>query len=66
MTYLELLHAEPMTQLTPYLSDKIAARPVQRLVETKYLSLDEIHQSTITSECPDQRRARMMTPTMMR
>ena len=43
MAHLELLHAKTMTQLTAYLGDKIEARPVQRLVETKYLSLDEIH-----------------------
>ena len=66
MTDLELLHAEPMAELAAYLGYEVEAGPPQRLVEAEYFAFNEVHQSTITSECPDHRRARMMMPTMMR
>ena len=66
MPHLELLYAEPFGQLPTYLAHHVEACPPQRFVEAKYLSFYEVHQSTITSECPDHSRARMTMPTMMR
>jgi len=47
MTHFELPDAQSMAQTAADSGDKVETCPAERFVEAKYLSLDEVHQSTI-------------------